>query len=254
MPTWDVVKDDADAKYIYEHEWDLATMEPMVAKPHRNVGEDDVVRYPILLHTAQDLAAFLARADRDAYFPQAFVVGDSHYLLAYLATDGTMFASAQANLGQQAHGKSIVLARTSRFHADPVAARAMAALQGRGFHGFVMLEFIVGKDGPRFIELNPRPWGPLQLCADHDCGIVEAFVGDRLHGDPLRNDHIRRGKPASARYLWFGGIMADRRAGRQVRWHAGALRGWLTVLRHFAREVYLRRDSWKVFLDEAMGK
>jgi 3-isopropylmalate/(R)-2-methylmalate dehydratase large subunit len=40
VPTWDVVKDDADAKYIYEHEWDLATMEPMVAKPHSPDNKD----------------------------------------------------------------------------------------------------------------------------------------------------------------------------------------------------------------------
>ena len=33
-PTWEVFRDDPDATYAYEAEWDLATMEPMVAKPH----------------------------------------------------------------------------------------------------------------------------------------------------------------------------------------------------------------------------
>jgi len=33
-PAWEVVTDDADAEYAAEHEWDLAKMEPMVAKPH----------------------------------------------------------------------------------------------------------------------------------------------------------------------------------------------------------------------------
>ena len=40
VPQWDVFKDDADAKYIYEHEWDLARMEPMVAKPHSPDNKD----------------------------------------------------------------------------------------------------------------------------------------------------------------------------------------------------------------------
>jgi 3-isopropylmalate/(R)-2-methylmalate dehydratase large subunit len=40
VPTWEVFKDDRDAKYIYEHEWDLATMEPMVAKPHSPDNKD----------------------------------------------------------------------------------------------------------------------------------------------------------------------------------------------------------------------
>ena len=39
-PTWDVVTDDADAKFISEHEWDLSTMEPMVAKPHSPDNKD----------------------------------------------------------------------------------------------------------------------------------------------------------------------------------------------------------------------
>ncbi len=39
-PNWEVVTDDADAKFITEHEWDLATMEPMVAKPHSPDNKD----------------------------------------------------------------------------------------------------------------------------------------------------------------------------------------------------------------------
>src|SRR5881227_2340505 len=33
-PTWEIFKDDQDATYAYEAEWDLATLEPLVAKPH----------------------------------------------------------------------------------------------------------------------------------------------------------------------------------------------------------------------------
>lgn len=117
-----------------------------------------------------------------------------------------------------------------------------------------MLEFIVGADGPRFIELNPRPWGPLQLCADHSCGIVEAFIGDSLYEDPLHFEEVRRRKPANARYLWLGGILMDLRAGRRLCWQGNAVMGWLGILRHFPSEVYLRRDSWKVFLDEVLGR
>ncbi len=32
-PEWEVFEDDPDAQYIYEHTWDLATLEPLVAKP-----------------------------------------------------------------------------------------------------------------------------------------------------------------------------------------------------------------------------
>ena len=39
-PDWTVYKDDADARYDYEADWDLSTMEPMVAKPHSPDNKD----------------------------------------------------------------------------------------------------------------------------------------------------------------------------------------------------------------------
>ena len=39
-PNWEVIKDDADAKYFAEYTWDLSTMEPMVAKPHSPDNKD----------------------------------------------------------------------------------------------------------------------------------------------------------------------------------------------------------------------
>ena len=40
VPTWEVVRDDADAQFHFEHEWDLATLEPLVAKPHSPDNRD----------------------------------------------------------------------------------------------------------------------------------------------------------------------------------------------------------------------
>jgi len=40
LPNWDVVKEDSNATYVFEHEWDLSTMEPMVAKPHSPDNKD----------------------------------------------------------------------------------------------------------------------------------------------------------------------------------------------------------------------
>jgi 3-isopropylmalate/(R)-2-methylmalate dehydratase large subunit len=39
-PDWDVVRDDSGAQYYSEHEFDLATMEPLVAKPHSPDNKD----------------------------------------------------------------------------------------------------------------------------------------------------------------------------------------------------------------------
>src|SRR3954469_23455561 len=39
-PDWEVVTEDAGAEYFFEHEWDLSTMDPMVAKPHSPDNKD----------------------------------------------------------------------------------------------------------------------------------------------------------------------------------------------------------------------
>ena len=40
IPAWEVFKDDPDAQYCYEHSWDLAALEPLVAKPHSPDNRD----------------------------------------------------------------------------------------------------------------------------------------------------------------------------------------------------------------------
>ncbi|HTW93247.1 MAG TPA: aconitase family protein, partial [Tepidisphaeraceae bacterium] len=40
VPTWKVYRDDPGAQYFFEHEWDLATLEPLVAKPHSPDNRD----------------------------------------------------------------------------------------------------------------------------------------------------------------------------------------------------------------------
>lgn len=40
VPNWDVVKEDHDAQYLEAFEWDLSTMEPLVAKPHSPDNKD----------------------------------------------------------------------------------------------------------------------------------------------------------------------------------------------------------------------
>jgi 3-isopropylmalate/(R)-2-methylmalate dehydratase large subunit len=40
IPNWEVFTDDKNAKYFSEHEWDLSTMEPLVAKPHSPDNKD----------------------------------------------------------------------------------------------------------------------------------------------------------------------------------------------------------------------
>lgn len=224
---------------------------PLVAKPLCNQGPDGEILYPQLLFSVDELEAFKAQDRTDLYFPQEMIVGPSWYLLGYMPRDGRARCYSQCNIAQQPHGKSVVLARSDTFHGGRIAQKTLAAMKAFGFFGLFMVEFKGPRDTPAFIEINPRPWGPLQLCVDAGSGIVEAFFGEWLFGD---SEHFSCNSSCDrhASYAWFGGMLQTRRSGGRLSWHSPDITAahWLQVLRALPHDVYLRPDSWRVFLRE----
>ena len=154
---------------------------PCVLKPIDNVAAGRVL-YPILCRTELELDAALAGLDREPYFAQDFIFGQSHYLCAYVARDGRLAWFWQINLMQQPGGKSIVLARPGR-NPGLDEGRLLRGLHARGFHGPLMLEVIESAGRLFYIEVNPRFWGPLQLALDVCPAILELFARD-MGADP----------------------------------------------------------------------
>ncbi len=150
---------------------------PCVLKPRRNV-DGSTVLYPLLC----DSAPALAGPGQPRYalvLCQEFVRGQSHYLCGYLARDGSHVTFWQENLMQQPRGKSIVLARACR-NPGVDADALMSHLHRLGYHGPLMVEFIVSAEGPCYIECNPRLWGPLQLALDACPALLDLYARD--HG------------------------------------------------------------------------
>ncbi|HEX6722069.1 MAG TPA: hypothetical protein VF107_10900, partial [Burkholderiaceae bacterium] len=147
---------------------------PCVLKPIRNV-DGGAVLYPLLCDSEAALQRALAGLDTRLYFAQEFVRGQSHYLCGYLARDGRHVTFWQENLMQQPRGKSIVLARTGGNPGVDTDA-LMSHLHRLGYHGPLMVEFIVGADGPYYIEVNPRFWGPLQLALDACPALLDLYA------------------------------------------------------------------------------
>ncbi|MFA7282586.1 MAG: hypothetical protein WC100_21060 [Sterolibacterium sp.] len=172
---------------------------PCVLKPVQNVAGGRVL-YPLLCRTPAELARALTGLDRSNYFAQDLIVGQSHYLCAYLARDGSVASFWQTNLMQQPGGKSIVLARPG---ANPGVneARLFAGLHQRGYHGPFMMEVIVSDSGIYYIEINPRFWGPLQLALDVCPAILGLFVRD--HGFEVKLPAARQSDQAC--YAWAFG-------------------------------------------------
>lgn len=151
---------------------------PCVLKPVANVSAGKVL-YPLLCPSSSALDEALTGLDRDAYFAQDFIIGQSHYLCAYIAKDGQTASFWQTNLMQQPEGKSIVLAQPGP-NPGLDAQALLTALHARGYHGPLMMEVIASDEGLFYIEINPRFWGPLQLALDVCPALLGLFAHD--HG------------------------------------------------------------------------
>lgn len=230
---------------------DIESMKmPFVAKPKKNIVSG-LSLYPVLVKSEEDMVKLRSASCLDFYFFQKFVIGRSYYILAYVARDHSVFLGSQENLAQQPYGKSVVLAIASDFHRSDTSKRVLQAIAEIGFHGLVMLEFIVQGEQTLFIELNPRAWGPLNLCLDNQSNILEAFIGDWAYGDAYRFSPDRSDSSAKPRYLWLGGIIQSLRQHGMIDHKGIGVSGVVfQVLQSLFSDVYFRRDSWRVFLRE----
>jgi hypothetical protein len=223
---------------------------PAVAKPLHNVSRDGQSLYPCLLQIPAQLEAFRNKIDAGEYFFQEYVRGESLYLLMYVPPDGgPAFTWSQRNLLQQPDGKSMLLAEPADFHSSETATRLVDAIRGAGFHGLGMVEMIRSADREVFIEMNPRIWGPVQFCLDQHQPLLQAFIGETLHGDPGRFVS-RRNKTSRKRYFWLGGLADTLAAGRQPDWHAEKRSMAALIFGGIASDVYLRMDSWLCFFHD----
>jgi hypothetical protein len=109
-----------------------------------------------------------------------------------------------------------------------------------------MVEIILCDDEFVFIELNPRFWGPFQLLINAGSPIIDRFIEDHL-SLPSR---FSTAQP-KASYLWFGGMLGSLAVGKELQWYINPpQRRACFVARHWRSDVYLHRDSGKLFIHE----
>lgn len=150
---------------------------PCVLKPRSNVVDGKVL-YPLLCRQPEQLEAALQQIDREHWFHETWIDGQSIYLCAYLDKKGNYDSFWQENLMQQEGGKSIVLARTTK-NPGLDEDRLMAGLHAEGYFGPIMMELMRDESGKLYyIEVNPRFWGPLNLAVAACPGLLHRFATD----------------------------------------------------------------------------
>lgn len=213
---------------------------PLVAKPCCEFEPGSGRKlYPELIFERAQLERFLSAHDPRHYFFQRYLDGASYYCLTHFDRAGRAHFAYQRNLLQQANGKSIVAAELCECPDMDVQRRLEAMFGHLGYHGYAMVELMELHGRFYLIEVNPRFWGPWAL-ADR-----AGFLPEACDGRPLATTGARTG-----RYLWLGGWLAERRAGRRLRRYPAMRPSKLPALA--GSEIYLRPDSLPLFLRELL--
>lgn len=169
----ELLKDLTDIKIIETLDVDKAQV-PCVVKPYKNVMLDRVL-YPLICYSQESLKIAKGKINKNEYFIQRFIDGQSYYFCAYLLRNGSFKGYWQENILQQPNGKSIVLAKVCDnpgLNEDIL----MNIISKVGYFGPLMIEFIKELDNFYYIEINPRFWGPLQLANDMNPQILDAYL------------------------------------------------------------------------------
>jgi len=189
---------------------DAILLEKCVFKPRKNIVNNRTL-YPIICLTKKDIYESRKKINEKIWFVQEFIKGQSLYLCMYVRKNGLFCYFWQANLLQQPNGKSIVLARS--IDSPKVVSENLIAdsLHQLGFYGPIMIEFIIDESGvPKFIEANPRFWGPLQLAIDTCPQIINNFIFESIEGEDSYTDADELCSPLKINwYAWHDEIVKN---------------------------------------------
>jgi predicted ATP-grasp superfamily ATP-dependent carboligase len=223
---------------------------PFVARPYKNISNGQKTLYPYIIFSRNDLAQFLKNENADNFYFQAYIPGQSYYLLYYFSLNDTVIKYSQKNLLQQANGKSIVFAQSSDIHNRSISEKFERLLHSIRFKGLIMIEIMYYNGEYIAIEANPRFWGPAQLFVDARVPIFKNFIYDYLgkRTNPFKQGSVK-GKSV---YLWFNGIMENLLSHKKLKRYGkmSSMYLFLLIIRHLKDDIYLRKDTFKIFISE----
>jgi len=222
---------------------------PCVAKPKKNIGYNNKTLYPYILQDIDECKKIKSEQNTEEYYFEEYIDGASYYILLYLSKSGKVIKFSQKNLIQQAGGKSIVLARSSKIHNQDIADQFINILHEVNFTGIIMIE-VRYRNGEYFlIEANPRLWGPSQLFVDAGIPIFKTFINDFLDPDKYNNNKAIRNEDTV--YLWFNGLLSTLLSSQKLAWHfSKPTFPLLYILQYLHKDVYLRPDTINYFFKE----
>jgi len=226
---------------------------PFVAKPRAYSSPSSSILNPVIIEDKISYECFQCSTEKDDYYYQQYIHGDSFYLLYFFGKDGSYSCYSQQNLIQQWNGRSVIAALSSSIHESPIGGQYAVLLKNIGFTGLIMIEIRKSfADGQFYmIEANPRLWGPSQLILDSEMDLFARWANEyNLNSQiPLPSKYI-----PNTTYFWSGGIVADQVKSCQTSFHNFTHQAFFVHYRDFVlNDIYARKDTINLYLSELHG-
>lgn len=216
-----------------------------VAKPKKYVAKDGHAYSPVIITSEKERKDFVETYDRDDFFYEEYIEGESLYLLYYFTKSGDVFHFSQVNYAQQTGGKSILAAGCATLHDEEISNVYEKLFHSLNYFGFVMVEIRKNPKGLFMIEANPRFWGPSQLFCDAGYNFFEVFLWEYGYLADLQEFII----DFSARYFWSGG--GDFTLPASFVWHKNGEECVMSEWESFMKaDMYQRKDTLKIWKEE----
>lgn len=152
------------------------------------------------------------------YFFERYLTGASFYICGFVGA-GHRECYWQKNLVQQSDGKSIIHATRTEAPDRRIEDVVYALLEGLGYEGVFMVEFIYSSGAWYPVELNPRFWGPLRLGFSANPLVIKRYLDwlDFETGNEILRENYRSylwrealaGDDAKSLRVWEGGMTVD---------------------------------------------
>lgn len=219
---------------------------PVVLKPKKYISTDGKIFSPQIIKNNYELYESTNYINKDDFYIQEFINGESYYLLYYFSKCGKVISFSQRNLLQQDCGKSIIASKVANLHKENISSRFIKLFKDMNYTGLVMVEVRKCNDKYYMIEANPRLWGPSQLFIDANVPLFENYLLDMGFDIEIPNKIIN----PNALYFWYGGIKELEREKRKLIKYYSEEEYIFELKEYLKHDIYKREDTIKILNKE----
>lgn len=157
---------------------------PIILKPRRSVQTDskgELLKVPRkIVSSRAEAKSFISSLDHSLeYLAQNVISGSGIGIFSFFKTNHSIMDFSHTRILEKPPEGGVSVLSESREMDKDLLAKVHSLLTSYAWDGLAMVEFKLDSTGtPYLMEINPRPWGSLQLAIDSGCDFPFSLVSE----------------------------------------------------------------------------